>query len=55
MAVKDLLHVDIGGIDHLAELGDLANLLEGNDLIFLVAIDAKTSGVVTAVLEAAQA
>jgi hypothetical protein len=55
MAVERLLHVDVGGIDHLAELDHLADLLEGNHLIVFVAIDAETGGVVAAVLEAAQA
>jgi hypothetical protein len=55
MAVKDLGQVDVRGIDELAELGDLANLLEGNDLVLLVAVDAETGRVVTAVFEAGQA
>jgi hypothetical protein len=55
MAVKHLLHVDLGGIDHLAELDHLANLLESNHLMVLVAVDAETGRVVATVFETAQA
>jgi hypothetical protein len=55
VAVKHLLEVDVGGIDHLAELDHLADLLEGDNLVGLVAIDAETGRVVAAVFEAAQA
>ena len=49
--VEALLKVDLLGADELLELGDLANLLEGKDLVLLVAIDGNTGGVVAAVLE----
>jgi hypothetical protein len=50
MVVEDLGHVWLLGGDQLLELGDLANLLEGEDLILLVAIDRETGGVVASVL-----
>ena len=40
--IKDFLHVDVALLDELSELGDLANLLEGENLILLVAIDCQT-------------
>ena len=50
MAVKNFLEINVGSIDQFLELGNLANLLEGNNFIFLVSIDAKTCRVVTTVL-----
>jgi len=51
VVVKDLGHVGRLGLDELLQLGDLANLLEGKDLVLLVAIDGNTGGVVATVLE----
>jgi len=51
VVVKDLGHVGLLLLDELLQLGDLANLLEGKDLVLLVAIDGNTGGVVAAVLE----
>lgn len=41
-------------LDQLLQLSDLADLLEGKDLILLVAIDGETGGVVAAVFEAGE-
>ena len=49
--VEDLGHVDIGLVNQLPQLGDLADLLEGNDLVLLVAIDGETGGVIATVFE----
>jgi hypothetical protein len=51
VVVKDLGHVGRLGLDELLQLGDLANLLEGKDLVLLVAIDGNTGGVVATVFE----
>ena len=51
MAVKHLLHVDMGAVNHLAEFGNLANLLEGDDLALLVAIDTETGRVIATILK----
>jgi hypothetical protein len=39
MAIEDLGEVGLGLLDELLELGDLANLLEREDLVLLVAIN----------------
>jgi hypothetical protein len=49
--VEDLLKIDVGLVDELLELGDLANLLEGKNLLLLVAIDGQTGRIVATVLE----
>ena len=49
--VKDLGEVGLGLLNQSLELGNLADLLEGKDLLLLVAIDGKTGRVVTTVLE----
>jgi hypothetical protein len=55
VVVKDLGHVGLLLLDECLQLGDLANLLEGEDLILLVAIDGNTGGVVAAVFETGEA
>lgn len=52
VGVEDLLEVDVRLVDELPQLGDLANLLEGLDLVLLVAIDGQTGGIIASVLEA---
>ena len=37
--VEDLIEIDVGLVNELLELGHLANLLVGKDLILLVAVD----------------
>jgi len=51
VVVKDLGHVGLLLLDELLQLGDLANLLVGKDLVLLVAIDGNTGGVVATVFE----
>jgi hypothetical protein len=51
VVVKDLCEVGLLLLDELLQLGDLANLLVGKDLVLLVAIDGDTGGVVAAVFE----
>jgi hypothetical protein len=48
--VEDLVEVEVLLVDELLERGDLADLLDGKDLVLLVAIDGETGGVVAAVL-----
>lgn len=55
VGIEDLLEIDVGLVNELPQLGDLANLLEGLDLLLLVAIDGQTSRVVATVLETGQA
>lgn len=38
MRVEDLLLVDIAAADQILQLVDLANLLEGMDLVFLITV-----------------
>ena len=52
VALKSFLQVNLGPINQLLELSDLANFLEGNNLVLLISIDAETSGVVAAVFKA---
>lgn len=52
VVVEDLGKVWLLGSDELLQLGDLADLLEGEDLVLLVAIDGETCGVVSSVFEA---
>lgn len=54
VGIKDLGHIKIRLVDKLPELGNLADLLEGKDLLLLVAIDGKAGRVVAAVLETGQ-
>jgi hypothetical protein len=49
MCLERLGHVDAGLVDELLELGNLAHLLEGVDLISLVSIDGQTSRVIPTV------
>jgi hypothetical protein len=51
VVVKDLGEVWLLLRDQLLQFGDLADLLEGEDLVAFVAIDGETGGVVTSVLE----
>ena len=44
----------MGLVDELLQLGHLAHLFVGKDLVLLVAIDSYTSGVVATVLEAGE-
>jgi hypothetical protein len=53
--IEHLVEVDLGLVDELPQLRHLADLLECEDLILLVAIDSETGGVVPAVLETGQA
>jgi len=53
--VEDLGQVKVLLIDQLLQRGDLADLLDGKDLVLLVAINGEPGGVVTAVLEALEA
>jgi hypothetical protein len=43
MCVKDLCEIGLLLLDELLQLGDLADLLEGKDLISLVSVDCQTS------------
>lgn len=52
--VEDLVGVGLGLLDELLELGDLADLLEGKDLVLLVAVDSETGRIVATVLEAGE-
>jgi hypothetical protein len=52
--VKDLLEIDLGLVDKLPQFGHLADLLEGQDLMLLVAVDGETGRVITTVLEAGE-
>jgi hypothetical protein len=49
--IEGLGQVELRLIYELLELCDLANLLEGINLLLLVAIDGETGRVVTAILE----
>lgn len=51
VGVKDLLLVDIASADQVLQLVDLADLFEGMDLLFLVAIDGQTSGIISTILK----
>ena len=51
VVVEDLCEVGLLLLDELLQLGDLADFLEGEDLVLLVAIDGDTGGVVAAVFE----
>ena len=55
VGVENLGHVHIGLVDQRPQLGDLANLLEGDDFLLLVAIDGEAGGVIATVLETGQA
>lgn len=55
VGVENLGHIEVGLVDKLPQLGNLANLLEGKDLVLLVAIDGKAGGIVATVLETGQA
>jgi hypothetical protein len=55
VVVKDLGHVGLLLLDEGLQLGDLADLFEGEDLVLLVAIDGNTGGVVAAVFETGEA
>lgn len=48
--VEDLVEVEVLLLDELLQRGDLADLLDGVDLILLVTVNGKTSRVVTTVL-----
>lgn len=54
MGVKGLGHVESSLVDQLPQLGNLADLLEGKNLILLVAIDGKAGRIVATVLETRQ-
>lgn len=48
---KCAVHVWLLLLDQSLEFGNLANLLEGKDLILLVSVDGDTGRVVTSILE----
>lgn len=48
--VEDLVLVELVLLDELLEGGDLADLLDGEDLVLLVTVDGETCRVVAAVL-----
>ena len=48
--VEDLVEVEVLLLDELLEGGNFADLLDGVDLVLLVAIDGETGGIVAAVL-----
>lgn len=54
VGVEDLVHIKVGLVHQLPQLGHLADLLEGKDLILLVAIDGKSSRIIATVLETGQ-
>lgn len=49
MAVKHLAVVELGLLNQLLEFRDLADLLEGENLVLLVTIDRETCGIVATV------
>jgi hypothetical protein len=49
VGVEDLGQVGLLVVDELLERGDLADLLEGEDLVLLVAVDCQTRRVVATV------
>lgn len=51
VGVEGLGQVEVGLVDQLPQLGHLADLLEGKDLVLLVAIDGKAGRIVATVLE----
>ena len=51
MRVEDLCHVHSRFCDELLKLCNLADFLEGKDLILLVTVDSKAGGVISAVFE----
>jgi hypothetical protein len=51
MRVENLGEVGLGLLDELLQLGYLAHLLEGKNLVLLVSIDGETGRIVTTVLE----
>lgn len=51
MRVEGLGQINIGIVDQLLQFGNLANLLEGEDLILLVTVNGKPGRVVTTVFE----
>ena len=52
--LEGLGHIGLGLGDELSQLGDLANFLEGADLVLLVTVDGHTGGIIAAVFEAGQ-
>lgn len=48
--VKDLVEVEVLLFNELLQRGDLADLLDGEDLVLLVTVDGKTGGVIATVL-----
>lgn len=55
MGVIDLGEVGLGLCNQLLQLGDFAHLLEGKDLILLVAVNSETGRVVATVFQTRQA
>lgn len=55
VGIENLFKIEVLAVDKLLQLGNLAHLLEGKHLVLLVAIDGKTSRVVTTVLETGKA
>ncbi len=49
--LEELGQVELPPIDELSQFGHLADLLEGKDLILLVAIDRKTGRVISTILQ----
>lgn len=55
MRVEDLCHVRVFILDELLELGNLANLLESKDFIFLVTVDGKTGRIISSIFQTSEA
>jgi hypothetical protein len=53
--VKDLCEIQVGLVDELLQLGNFAHLLEGENLVLLVAIDCEAGRVVAAVFKTREA
>ena len=51
MRVKDFSHVWVALGDELLELGNLANLFESKDFVFLVAVDGETCRIISSVFQ----
>lgn len=53
--VEDLCEIQVGLVDEFLQLGNLAHLLEGKNLVLLVTIDCKAGRVIAAVFETREA
>lgn len=54
MRFEGLGQVQVRLVDGFLQLGDLSDLLEGKDFIFLVTVDGQTGGIITTVLQPQQ-